>query len=391
MSVQKETLPATLGGEPVRPKGPPGWPPDDPEILDALKCAHQDGSWGKYHGSNCGRLREVIAEYQGQRFVELCCSGTAAVELALRGIKAGEGDEVILAAYDFKGNFMDVVCVGATPVLVDINPANGNLDPAHLSEAITPKTKGIIISHLHGGVVPMERVLEVAEKHQVSVVEDAAQLPGAVICERKAGTWGHTAIFSFGGSKVLSAGRGGVVMTDDDAIAQRIRLHCNRGNHAYPLSELHATVLLPQFKRLDERNIVRAENAFWLCDQLKDFDGLYPFDNGEQKCEPGFYKLGFWYEPAAFSGLSRESFTKAMRAEGIAMDPGFRSLHIIHSSSRYRGLGDLPNSTAADERVVKLHHPVLLGTRSDMEDIMQALNKVKAHSAPIREKLDAVS
>ena len=124
------------------------------------------------------------------------------------------GDEVILAAYDYPGNFLSVHAVGARPVLVDVAPGDWNLCPEKVAEAVRPQTRAVIASHLHGGLVPMARLMELAAGHGLAVIEDAAQCPGALVQGRKAGTWGDVGVLSFGGSKLLSAGRGGARRQD---------------------------------------------------------------------------------------------------------------------------------------------------------------------------------
>src|SRR5258707_1219096 len=113
-------LPALLGGPPVRPHGPPDWPLPDEEVLHALQAAYHDGSWGKYHGIYVEQLEKRLAAYHDVAFAATCASGTFAVETALRALKVGPGDEVILAAYDYPGNFLSVHAVGALPVLIDV-------------------------------------------------------------------------------------------------------------------------------------------------------------------------------------------------------------------------------------------------------------------------------
>ena len=239
-----DKLPALLGGTPVRPAGPPPWPPADPDVLEALQAAYANGSWGTYHGPHVPALEERLRAYHGVAFALTCASGTFAVELALRALKIGPGDEVILAAYDYSGNFLTVHAVGAQPVLVDVDPSNWNLTPQYLAEAIGSTTRAILVSHLHGGIVPMREVMAVAAKHGLPVIEDAAQAPGAMIQGRRAGSWGDVGILSFGGSKLLSAGRGGALLTPHADVHQRARLCCFRGNLTSPLSELQAAVLL---------------------------------------------------------------------------------------------------------------------------------------------------
>src|SRR5881398_3435702 len=131
-----QPLPALLGGKPVRPEGPPPWPPADEDVLHALQAAYRDGSWGKYHGLYVERLEAALCAAYGVAHALTCGSGTFAVELALRALKVGLGDEVILAAYDYPGNFLAVHAVGAVPVLVDLDPDNWNLDPGRLAAAV---------------------------------------------------------------------------------------------------------------------------------------------------------------------------------------------------------------------------------------------------------------
>lgn len=370
--------PAILGGPHVRPSGPPGWPPADPAVQHILRHAAEEGWWGRYHGPHAGRLAERIAERMGGGETLLCCSGTAAVELALRGMKVGPGDEVILAAYEFKGNFQDIVALGAQPVLVDVDPCHWNLDPAHLTAALSERTKAILVSHLHGGVVEMPAVREFADRHGLQVLEDVCQCPGARIYGRTAGAWGDAAVFSFGGSKLLTAGRGGAVWTRDAGIAQRIRLSTQRGNDAYPLSELQAAILGPQWERLEERNAARARFAERLMSRMaSDGRGLTPFRNPASDSSPGYYKLGIQYDPAEFAGLTRDQFAQAIRAEGVALDPGFRALHLIHSRRRFRSVGELPEATRADRHVLTLHHPVLLEPWEAVDEIVAAVRKIR--------------
>lgn len=188
---------------------PPAWPLPDEAVEAALRRAFADGSWGKYHGPNCRELSARLAAMHGCEHIVLTCSGTAAVELALRGLRIGPGDEVILSAYDFEGNFKNVLAVGAKPVLVDVDPVSGQLDTNQLEAARSLHTKAIIASHLHGGVVAMPAVRAFADQHQIAVLEDACQMPGAIVHGRIAGTWGDVGVLSFGGSKLLTAGRGG--------------------------------------------------------------------------------------------------------------------------------------------------------------------------------------
>jgi len=378
------TLPAILGGKPIRPEGPPAWPPAWEEVSRAVKQSLDEGGWGLYHGPNSRLLTERLSSYHGVEFVELCCSGTFAIELALRALQIGPGDEVILAGYDFIGNFNDVVAVGARPVLIDLDPNNWNLNPELIGEAISPNTRAILVSHLHGGVVPMKRVVEIAREHGLRVIEDACQMPGAMIEGRKAGTWGDVGVISFGGSKLLSAGRGGALLTSSPEIRQRAQVYCNRGNHAYPLSELQATVLLPQLERLDDRNRERSMSVSKLAESLRLVSGLRLLDNRESSVFPGYYKLGFQYDPDGFDGLSREMFVRAARAEGIEFNAGFRAFHLCRSSRRFRKAVELAVATIADANMLVLHHPALLGGDEAIDQVARSLKRIRGWADSIR-------
>src|SRR5262245_52772833 len=377
-------LPAILGGKPIRPEGPPTWPPAWEEVSQAVKQCLDEGGWGQYHGPNSRLLTERLSSYHDVEFVELCCSGTFAIELALRALQIGPGDEVILAGYDFIGNFNDVVAVGARPVLIDLDPDNWNLDPKLIAEAIGPNTRAILVSHLHGGVVPVKRVVEIARSHALLVIEHACQMPGAMTEGRKAGTWDDAGVISFGGSKLLSAGRVGALLTSSPEIRQRAQVYCNRGNHAYPLSELQATVLLPQLERLDDRNRERSMRVSKLAESLKDVSGLRLLDNRGSSVFPGYYKLGFQYDSDEFDGLSREMFVRAAQAEGIEFNAGFRALHLCRSSRRFRKAVELSVATIADSNMLVLHHPALLEGDEAINQVTRGIHRIRAWADTIK-------
>jgi dTDP-4-amino-4,6-dideoxygalactose transaminase len=373
-------LPALLGGPPIRPQGPPSWPGPDEEVLEALQAAYRDGSWGKYHGAYVERLEVALAAYHGVEFALTCGSGTFAVEAALQALKVGPGDEVLLAAYDYPGNFLSIHAVGARPVLVEINRDNWNLAPDRLTGALSPAARVIVVSHLHGGVVPMREVLSVAAAHGLRVIEDAAQAPGSTVQGRMAGTWGDVGTLSFGGSKVLTAGRGGALLTRHPDVAQRLRLNLLRGNHVCPLSELQAAVLLPQLTQLAAKNSHRANQVRRLLGLLAEVPGLRPLFNRASDSSPGYYKLGFQFDAEQFGGLSRARFVAAARAEGIAFDEGFAALHVGRSPNRFRPGGDLAEATRAHPSMVLLHHPVLSGSAADVDEVAAAVHKLRVYA-----------
>jgi dTDP-4-amino-4,6-dideoxygalactose transaminase len=374
-----DSLPALLGGLPIRPQGPPDWPVPDEDVRHALLAAYEDGSWGKYFGPHVEKLTARLADYHQVEFALTCGSGTFAVELALRALKIGPRDEVIMAAYDYGGNFLSIHAVGAQPVLVDVHSDNWNIDVRQLEKAIGPATRAIIVSHLHGGMAAMPEATAIAQARGLAVIEDAAQMPGSRIEGRKAGTWGDVGVLSFGGSKLLSAGRGGAIVTRRADVHQRAKTIQRRGNIVNPLSELQAAVLLPQLAKLDARNAQRRASVSYLTEKLQEFSGIRSFVNRLTNSEPGYYKFGWQYDETKF-GLSRERLLAAMRAEGIALDDGFRALHVGRSPARFRQAGELTEAEKAHRGCIVLHHPVLLGTLADVAEVVAALRKVHANA-----------
>jgi dTDP-4-amino-4,6-dideoxygalactose transaminase len=349
----------------------------------ALEQAVRDGSWGKYHGGHVERLEKRLAEWLGVPHVLTCGSGTFAVEAALRALQVGPGDEVVLAGYDYPGNFLAVHAVGARPVLTDVEADNWNLAHEPLADALTGATRAVIVSHLHGGLAAMREVTAVCQARGVPVVEDAAQAPGAVVQGRPAGTWGDVGVFSFGGSKLLCAGRGGALATRRADVHQRARLVLGRGNNLVcPLSELQAAALLPQLDALPARHARRSAAVARLAELLAGVPGLHLFRNSVQG-SPAYYKVGMQLDEGAF-GLPRGRFTAAVRAEGVALDEGFRALHVGRSASRWRAGGPLTQAGRAHAGVVVLHHPVLLHEDADVEQVAQAVRRVREHAERLR-------
>jgi dTDP-4-amino-4,6-dideoxygalactose transaminase len=377
-------LPALLGGSPVRPQGPPAWPPADPDVDAALAAAVANGSWGQYLGPHVPRLEALLGETLGVEHVVTCSSGTLATETALRAVGVGPGDEVILGAYEFEPSFLCVHATGAHPVLVDVSPANATILPEQIDAAISPATKAIIATHLHGGLAPMSRIVEVARQRGVRVIEDAAQASGATVEGKPAGSWGDVGVMSFGGSKLLTAGRGGALVTRHAELHQRARVILSRGIQQWgALSELQAAALVPPVQKLSARTGHREAMVRQLCESLADVPGLLPFVNDLANSRSAYYKLGFIFDEAAF-GLSRDVFVKAVRAEGIAFDPGFRALHVGRAAGRYKAMGLLTHAENMGRSVVCLHHPVLSLGVAEVTEVAAAVRKTYRNATRLR-------
>jgi dTDP-4-amino-4,6-dideoxygalactose transaminase len=335
------------------------WPLADPLVADVLSQMARDGTWGRYDGPHAERLSEALAQYHAIESVYLCASGTFAVELALRALGVQAGDEVVLAAYDFPGNFRAVEAIGATAVLVDIERGSTCLDSICLEEACrSGKVRAIIVSHLHGGLADMAKICHFAHNANVGVVEDACQAVGADVQGRKAGTWGDVGTLSFGGSKLLTAGRGGALLTRRADVLQRAKIFCERGNHAFPLSEMQAAVLLPQLQQLDQRNRLRRSQASILGDALKLVTALSPITTLDRGAA-SLYKLGWQLQSPDPSALTRDIVLQAAWKIGADLGAGFRGF-ARRGERRCRRVGELPNSEAAAQQTILLHHSLFL-------------------------------
>lgn len=361
------------GGIPAFGDACPSWPLPDERVRAALHAAYADGSWGRYHGPHVQALTDRLRELHRLEYAYPCCSGTVAVELALRGLRVGPDNEVILAAYDFPGNFRCVEAVGARPVLVDIHPGTWCLDPGCLAAAIGPATRAVLVSHLHGGLADMQQICRIAADHGLPVIEDACQAVGARVQGRMAGAWGDAAVLSFGGSKLLTAGRGGAVLTSRADVLQRIRVYCERGNQAFPLSELQATVLLPQLDQLSARNATRRASVRRLLEALAGVPRVTPVTYTAASDEPSYYKLAWLYDSRGAAPCER--VVAALRAEGVPVDAGFPGF-VRRGVRRCRRVEPLAHSTRAASDTLLLHHPVLLSDDETIQRLAAAMAKV---------------
>lgn len=331
------------------------WPPEgDESIREALLRAYEDGSWGRYHGPNVEELERQLAAFHGVHGSLTCASGTIGVQIALRALNLPEGSEVLLAAYDFPGNFRAIQEVGLFPVLVDIDPETWCLNVEQVESAITPQTSAIIVSHLHGGIADMRALREIADRHQIAIVEDACQATGAMLEESRLGSLGDVGVISFGGSKLLTAGRGGALISDRPDVLQRAKAFCERGNHAFPLSELQAAVLLPQLAKLDDANRIRSEGINHLRRYLSPWQEWFRPVGLRSNTTPAFYKHAWRCD----SRERTREITGHVQRTGIPLSTGFLGF-VKRPTSQARKSSNLEAARSASEQTIILHHPIL--------------------------------
>ena len=355
-------------------------------MRSALLHAWDEGSWGRYDGPSCEQLVAELTRLHGVEHAFLTCSGTAAVELALRAVGVSQGDHVVLAGYDFPGNFRAIEAIGARPVLVDIAPGSFSPTAEHCQAALAAdlakNVRAIVLSHLHGDLADLAEIMEVARRRGVPVVEDACQATGARLDDRWAGTIGDIGVISFGGSKLLTAGRGGAVLTDDAKLLQRAKIFGERGNVAFPLSELQATVLIPQLATLESDNQRRSQNVRRIRQAVRELPGLHPLPTSLQP-QTSFYKLAWDFDASESGWKSRDQLVSALQAEGLAVGAGFRGF-ARRSTRRCTKVGNLLQCLSASERTILLHHPVLLEPERVIDRVAFAFRKVACSATTAR-------
>jgi len=398
---------AIEGGPPLRTLPFPEWPIwDEREEKYLLEVLHS-GKWGLY-GSKVPEFQRRFAEFQGAQYALCVTNGTSALEISLRALGIGPGDEVITTPYTFVATPSAAFLVGARPIFVDINPETYMLDPAAVEAAITPRTKAIMPVHIAGCPTDMDGIMEVARRHNLAVVEDACQAWGAQWKGVPVGTIGDLGTFSFQSSKNINAGEGGAIVTNNAELYERCwSLHnCGRTltgewyqhevlgwNHR--MTEWQAAILLAQLERLPEHMQRRSDNAAYLTARLNEIGGLKPAKVDPRVTRHAWHLYMSTYDPAAFGGHSCREFIQALNAEGIPCSSGYTPLN--HAASIRRALAEqegrispwaianaelptLPSCPVTEDlctRTVWFKQSMLLGDHEDMDDIAQAVLKIK--------------
>ena len=237
-------------------------------VLDCL-----ESTWISSSGKYIDLFERNFAEFCGTNYGISCCNGTAALHLALMAFDIGSGDEVIVPTLTFVATANAVTYCGAKPIFVDSEPETWNIDPSKIEEKITKNTKGIIVVHLYGHPVDMDPIIEIAENYGLFVIEDAAEAHGAEYKGRRVGSIGDIGTFSFYGNKIITTGEGGMIVTNDDKLADKIRLLRGQGmdpnkrywfpilGYNYRMTNIAAAIGLAQLENIDWHIERRRENA----------------------------------------------------------------------------------------------------------------------------------
>ncbi len=340
------SLPALLGGAPLRPAGQPVentiGEAEKAAVLRVLDRGELSGFVGSatphfWGGEEVQGLERAFKEHFGVKHAIAVNSATSGLHCAVSATGVGPGDEVIVSPYTMSASATAILMTGAIPVFADIEDETFGLDPASVEANITPYTRGIMAVNIFGHPARLGELRAIADRHKLFLIEDNAQSPDANYKGRKAGTIGDLGVFSFNRHKTMQSGEGGVVVTNDDKLALKAALMRNHGEVVVAdmgvtdivntvglnlrMSEMEAAVARVQFARLPSFNNQRIRNAERISHGLKGTPGLIPPVVAEG-CSHVYYMYPLRYDEAQ-TGMSRELFCKAMMAEGFYARGGY--------------------------------------------------------------------
>lgn len=403
---------AITGGKPVRSDPYPSWPQwSDQERVRLLEVL-DSGNWWATEGTSVAAFEAEFAAFSGVGDCVAVTNGTHAIEVALMAAGVGEGDEVIVTDYTFFASASTALFVNAIPVLVDIDPATFCIDPDAVEAAITGRTRAVVAVHLAGHPADLDRLVEICNRHDLALVEDCAHAHGSTWKGTPVGGIGDVGTFSFQQSKLMTAGEGGAIVASDTELAERVRSFADCGRRPnewfyshyalggnYRMTEWQGAVLLSQLDRFPDQNRARNDNAVWLNDELGRIPGVYPQVRDERCTSQGYYCYVVRIDEEEF-GASREATRKALAAEGIALTVSYPAVHGLDAFSDTSGFAprvrdrfglpdyatlDLPETMKAARTTLWFRHQVLMGSRTGVSDVAEAMLKVSRHSHELRD------
>ena len=398
---------ALFGGTPVRTRPFTSWPifgeAEEARLLRTLRS----GTWGRLQGREVAEFEDRFSAMHGCRHGIAVVNGTASLRIALLAAGVRAEDEIIVPPYTFVSTASAVIEANAVPVFADIDLNTFNLDPRSVEAAVTPRTRAIIPVHFAGQPADMDALMTIARERSLVVIEDAAHAHGAAYRGRPAGSIGHLASFSFQSSKNLTAGEGGIITTNDDALAESCRAihNCGRvpggvwyehhtisGN--YRLGEFQGAILNAQLDRLEEQTRTRDSNGQYLASRIGAVPGVYPQVRGADCTRHSYHLFVLRIDAAAF-GAPRTAVLKALQAEGIPCSGGYAFPLSDQPLFRKKAFGPFlpvasarldyaqarsPNSALiCREQGIWLEQNLFVGPRADMDDIARAFEKVYEH------------
>jgi dTDP-4-amino-4,6-dideoxygalactose transaminase len=405
---------AVKGGKPVRTEPFPSWPRiaenDERAWMEVLR----KGRWNRLNGNYAKQFEEAWAKLLGAKYCLATANGTSALFTSLSALDIGPKDEVLVPPYTFVATVNVVLLRNALPVFVDTDPETSQIDAGKIEAAITPRTRCILPVHLGGSAADMDKILAIARKHKLPVVEDACQAHLGEWRQRKLSTLGDLGCFSFQASKNLNSGEGGAILSDNETLIRRCESFHNNGRGApkadfayvqngcnLRMTEFQAALLLQQLTRVEEQSRVRERNADYLTQQLREIPGIAPARIYEGCTRNAYHIYMFRYDKAQFAGAPRSRFLQALKAEGIPCSGGYsplnkepflkntlqsRAFRTIYSAKEIAEYEERNHCSANDrlcEEAVWFGQTMLLGERRDMEQIVEAIRKIQRQAGDL--------
>ncbi|MBK8883589.1 MAG: DegT/DnrJ/EryC1/StrS family aminotransferase [Bacteroidales bacterium] len=400
---------AILGGNPVRKNKPwPEWPYVDEKMVEAVSKTTRSRIWCRIQSENgtVPTFEKEFAKMMDAKFSLGTGSGTQALSTCVEALGFGPGDEIITSPLTDPGTLSSILTSRVLPVLADIDRESFQIDPDDVERRINENTKAIMPVQIGGQPCNMDRIMAIAKKHNLKVIEDAAQAHLAVYKGKKLGTIGDLGCFSFQASKTIACGEGGAVIGNDEELMDKCFTVQNHGTNRkgrtvvigpkYRMNEFEAAILLSQFAGVKERFETRNRNAMYLNSKLKGFPGLVPQKFYEGTESGSFYLYMTTYLKEHFNNTPRDKFLKALEAEGVSLSPylpkglhkepwtdhilSLREYQKMYSPARlksYREELSCPNcDRVIDDIAMIWASGPLLGSTEDMDDIINAIMKL---------------
>ena len=412
---QASDQPAALGGAPVKKTPFASWPQIYANDKTAWNDVLEKKEWCRNNGDYVKTFEREYANMLGAKECLATSSGTTALFTSLNALGVEPGDEVIVSPYTFVASVNVILLQHAIPVFVDTDCETFQLDADKIEDAITDRTKCMIPVHLVGYPADLDKILRVAKKHKIAVLEDACQAHLAEWRGKKVGTLGELGCFSFQVTKNLSSGEGGAISgSNEDLMDRCYSFHSNgrerknakgfRYQHNgvnVRMTEFQGALLLQQMTRITAQAEKRTQNADYLTSLLEPIAGIHPAKLYEGATRSAYHLYMLRYDPNEFSGLSREKFKSALQKEGIPCSTGYSPLNkepFLKETLYSKGYQSIYGKEYLDQWFEKNHLPendrlcgealwflqfMMLGEKSGMEQIAEAIRKIQKHSSEL--------
>ena len=342
-----------------------------------------DSTWISSKGKYIDMFESAFAEYCGSDYGISCCNGTVTLHAALLALGIKEGDEVIVPSFTYIATANAVRYCGATPVFADCLEDTWNIDPADIERKITNKTKAIIPVHLYGNPCEMDSIMEIAKKYGLYVIEDAAECHGATYKGKKTGAIGDISTFSFFGNKIITTGEGGIILTNNKELADKMRALKGQGmdpnkrywfnmvGYNYRMTNIEAALGLAQLEKIDEHIANRRRVAEWYFEEFEDVKDLISFQKVTDGGESVWWMFSILLNKE--SKISRDDLIDKLQEDGIETRPLFYPMHIMPPYKDENAM--CPVSEDISARGLNLPTHGLL-TR---EDVAYVVKRIKAY------------